>query len=242
MHGLMMNQPLMISGLLRHAETNHGDTEIVSRLPVGGTHRYTYAPRCSALAAAGVCADCAGRQGRRTASARWPGTRTAISRSTTPSRAWRRSATPSTRACFPEQISYIANHADDRYVFFDVSFIKLVEALVPHCPGVKGWIAMCRRAKCPQRDSPLLCYEELIAAQSDDFDLAGVRREHRLVAVLHLGHHRQPQGRAVFAPLTVLHAYGACLPDAWAPRRATASCRWCRCSTSMPGACPTPAR
>nr|MBP6638482.1 AMP-binding protein [Sulfuritalea sp.] len=43
MLGLMMDQPLMISGLLRHAETHHGDTEIVSRLPVGGTHRYTYA-------------------------------------------------------------------------------------------------------------------------------------------------------------------------------------------------------
>lgn len=42
MQGLMMNQPLMISSLPRHAAQNHYDTEIVSRLPVGGTHRYTY--------------------------------------------------------------------------------------------------------------------------------------------------------------------------------------------------------
>jgi YD repeat-containing protein len=42
MQGLMMNRPLMISSLLRHAGQNHSDTEIVSRLAVGGTHRYTY--------------------------------------------------------------------------------------------------------------------------------------------------------------------------------------------------------
>jgi long-subunit acyl-CoA synthetase (AMP-forming) len=42
MLGLMMNRPLMISALLQHAAQNHNDTEIVSRLPVGGTHRYTY--------------------------------------------------------------------------------------------------------------------------------------------------------------------------------------------------------
>ena len=43
MFGLMMDQPLMISSLLRHAARNHGDTEIVSRTVEGGIHRYTYA-------------------------------------------------------------------------------------------------------------------------------------------------------------------------------------------------------
>ena len=36
MHGLMMDQPLLISELVRHAERYHGDTEIVSRLPDAG--------------------------------------------------------------------------------------------------------------------------------------------------------------------------------------------------------------
>ena len=39
MHGLMMNMPLMISSLIRHADRYHGDTEIVSRLVEGGIHR-----------------------------------------------------------------------------------------------------------------------------------------------------------------------------------------------------------
>jgi acyl-CoA synthetase (AMP-forming)/AMP-acid ligase II len=50
-----------------------------------------------------------------------------------------------------------------------------------------------------------------------------------------------PKGVLYSHRSTVLHAYGSSLPDASAPRRATASCRWCRCSTSMPGACPMPA-
>ena len=86
----------------------------------------------------------------------------------------------------------------------------------------------------------LLCYEELIEAAVDRLRLAGVRREHRLVAVLHLGHHRQPEGRAVQPPLD-----GAAHLRRGAARRAELlgarrrSCRWCRCSTSTPGACPT---
>src|SRR5437764_14716676 len=42
MQGLMMNVPLMISSLIRHADRYHGDTEIVSRTIEGPIHRYTY--------------------------------------------------------------------------------------------------------------------------------------------------------------------------------------------------------
>ena len=42
MHGLMMDQPLLISELLRHADRHHGSTEIVSKTLDGPIHRYTY--------------------------------------------------------------------------------------------------------------------------------------------------------------------------------------------------------
>src|SRR5437764_13152511 len=42
MQGLMMDVPLMISSLIRHADRYHGDTEIVSRTVEGPIHRYTY--------------------------------------------------------------------------------------------------------------------------------------------------------------------------------------------------------
>ena len=73
--------------------------------------------------------------------------------------------------------------------------------------------------------------------------VAGVRRAHGVVAVLHVGHHRQPQGRALFAPLD-----GAALLERRARstasgcRRPSRRCWSCRCSTSTPGACRTPAR
>ena len=42
MFGLMMKWPLQIASLIRHADQNHGDTEIVSRTVEGPIHRYTY--------------------------------------------------------------------------------------------------------------------------------------------------------------------------------------------------------
>ena len=43
MQGLMMADQLRVAGILEHAAKWHADTEIVSRLPEGGVHRYTYA-------------------------------------------------------------------------------------------------------------------------------------------------------------------------------------------------------
>ena len=42
MRGLMMDAPLLTSGILRYAAAAHGDTQIVSRRIDGGIHRYPY--------------------------------------------------------------------------------------------------------------------------------------------------------------------------------------------------------
>jgi fatty-acyl-CoA synthase len=229
MQGLMMNRPLMISALLEHAAKNHSDTEIVSRLPVGGTHRYTYedAHRRSrqlvrVLQSLGVKAE------DRVGTLAWNTHRhfeiyfavsgmAAICHTINP-------------RLFPEQISYIANHADDRIIFFDVNFAGLIEALVPHCPGVKAWVALCAREELPANAIPNLhCYEELLAAQHDDYEWPEFDENTASSLCYTSGTTGNPKG--------VLYSHRSTVP-----RRATASCRWCRCSTSMPGACPTPAR
>ena len=104
MNANMMQQPLLISSLLMHAERHHGEQEIVSRRVEGDIHRKTYrelAARsrrmANALAALGV--------GSATASPRWPGTATATWSCTTRSRARAPCCTRSIRGCIPTRSS-----------------------------------------------------------------------------------------------------------------------------------------
>ena len=213
MQGLMMNRPLMISALLMHAAENHSDTEIVSRLPVGGTHRYTYkdAHRRSrqlvrVLQSLGVKAE------DRVGTLAWNTHRhfeiyfavsgmAAICHTINP-------------RLFPEQISYIANHADDRVIFFDVNFAGLIEALVPYCPGVKAWVALCAREEMPANAIPNLhCYEELLAAQHDDYEWPEFDENTASSLCYTSGTTGNPKGVLYSHRSTVLHAYGSSLPD-----------------------------
>ena len=169
MLGSMMHWPLMISSLIRHADRWHGDTEIVSRTVEGPIHRYTYRAAHSrtrrlanALAGLGVAAgDCVGTLA-------WNGYRHfelyygvsgmgAIIHTINP-------------RLFHDQLTYIIDHAGDRVVFFDLTFLPLVEQLAPACPGVTTWIALTDRAHMPASALALLCYEDLLASESDDFE------------------------------------------------------------------------
>jgi len=100
MLGQMMKMPLLVSSLLKHAELNHGEREVVSRRVEGDIHRYTYvdmARRARQLANAlkdfGV--------NRLSVSARWLGMVTAIWSCITPSPALARCCTPLILVCIP---------------------------------------------------------------------------------------------------------------------------------------------
>ena len=214
MQGLMMNRPLMISALLQHAETNHGDTEIVSRLAVGGTHRYNYAAaaqRSRQLARALLALGA--RMEDRIGTLAWNSHRHfEIYYASSGMGAICHTINP---RLFPEQISYIANHADDRFIFFDLTFVKLIEALVPHCPGVKGWVALCQRSEMPECTVPNLhCYEDLLAAQSDDYEWPEFDENTASSLCYTSGTTGNPKGVLYSHRSTVLHAYGSSLPDA----------------------------
>ena len=170
MQGLMMDQPLLISGLIQHAARHHGDTEIVSKTVEGSVHRYTYleaharARRLArALKALGVQA------GERVATLAWNGYRHfEVYYAVAGSGAVIHTINP---RLFPDQIGYIANHAEDRLVFFDTTFAPLIEKLAPALKTAKGFVAMTDRAHMPKLGIPnLLCYEELIEKESDAFE------------------------------------------------------------------------
>ena len=214
MLSLMMNQPLMISSLIRHADKNHGDTEIVSRTVEGPIHRYTYrdahvrARRLArALARLGVQA------GDRVGTLAWNGYRHfELYYAVSGMGAVIHTINP---RLFPDQITYIVNHAEDRYCFFDLTFAPLVERLAPECKSVKGWVAMTDRAHMPSVAIPnLLCYEELLDAENDDFDWPEFDENTAAALCYTSGTTGNPKGVLYGHRSTLLHAYATSLPDA----------------------------
>src|SRR4029077_2718308 len=133
MHGLMSDRPLLISAILAHAGLYHHDTEIVSRTVEGTIHRYTYAEaerRSKRLARALLRLGI--KPGDRVGTLAWNTFRHfelyygisgigAVCHTINP-------------RLFPEQIVYIINHAQDRLLFVETSFIALVTRLPPQFP------------------------------------------------------------------------------------------------------------
>src|SRR5215471_3654028 len=144
MRGLMMDRPLLVSGLIRYAARYHGKTEIVSRTVEGGMHRYGYAElelRSKRLAKAlqrlgiGV--------GDRVATLAWNTYRHmelyfgvsgmgAVCHTINP-------------RLFHDQLRYIVNHAEDGVFFLDLTFLKLVEELAPAFKPVRHYVVMTDR-------------------------------------------------------------------------------------------------
>ena len=213
LRGLMMDQPLLISSLLEHAALNHGDTEIVSRTVEGQIHRYTYTDaRKRAKQLAQALARLGVGMGDRVGTLAWNGYRHfelyfgvsgmgAVIHTINP-------------RLFSEQLVYIVNHAEDRYVCFDLTFAPLVEKLAPQCKAVKGWVAMTDRAHMPQASIPnLLCYEELIAAESGDYRWPSFDENTAAGLCYTSGTTGNPKGVLYAHRSTILHAYAASLPD-----------------------------
>jgi acyl-CoA synthetase (AMP-forming)/AMP-acid ligase II len=213
MHGLMMNVPLMISSLIRHADRYHGDTEIVTRLTEGGIHRYTYRDAHrrarqlgNALRALGV------KTTDRVGTLAWNNHRHfELYYAISGSGAVCHTINP---RLFPEQIAYIANHAEDRCLFIDLTFVPLVEKLAPLCKGVKNYVIMTDRAHMPQTTLPNpLCYEELVDAHSDDLEWPEFDENTASSLCYTSGTTGNPKGVLYSHRSTLLHALSLALPD-----------------------------
>ncbi|HNH36759.1 MAG TPA: 3-(methylthio)propionyl-CoA ligase [Rhodocyclaceae bacterium] len=215
MRGQMMNTPLLISSLIRHADRAHGDTEIVSRTVEGDIHRYTYRDLhkrsrqlASALHALGV------KPGERIGTLAWNNFRhMEIYYAVAGMGSVCHTINP---RLFPEQIVYIINHAEDAYVCFDSTFIPLIERIAALCPGVKGWVLLNEKARMPQGSSipNLLCYEDMVNSHSDAFEWPNLDENTAAGLCYTSGTTGNPKGVLYSHRSTVLHAYAAALPDA----------------------------
>ncbi|NOZ43095.1 MAG: AMP-binding protein, partial [Alphaproteobacteria bacterium] len=170
MAGLMQENDLMISALIRYAAAYHGEQEIVTRTTEGPVHRYSYAEaekRSQQLA--NVLINRFGiNQGDRVGTLAWTTFRHfelfygvsgmgAVLHTTNP-------------RLFDQQVSYIINHAADRLLFLDVDFVPLVEKLLPELGRIEQFIILTDRDHMPTTTLPdVLCYEELLAAERADY-------------------------------------------------------------------------
>jgi acyl-CoA synthetase (AMP-forming)/AMP-acid ligase II len=163
MKGLMQNQPLLLSSLIRHADRFHSNTEIVSRTAEGLIHRYGYH---AAASRAHKLADALRRhgiaRGDRVATLAWNTYRHfELEYGVTGHGAVWHAINP---RLLPAQISYIVKHAEDRALFFDTSFLPLVEKLIGELPNVGLMVLLANRSEMPAFTSvpSLCCYEEFL--------------------------------------------------------------------------------
>jgi acyl-CoA synthetase (AMP-forming)/AMP-acid ligase II len=165
----MQNQPLLLSSLLQHADRFHGNTEIVSRTVEGPIHRYAYQ---DAARRARKLADALRRwgvgPGDRVATLAWNNFRHfEIEHGVTGLGAVWHAINP---RLIPGQISYIANHAEDRVLFFESSFLPFVEKLAPDLASVRLFVLMVDRAAMPATSIPnIQCYEDFLDSGDENF-------------------------------------------------------------------------
>ncbi len=214
MLGLMQNQPLLISSLIEFAERHHSDGEIVSRRVEGDIHRYFYkdlALRSRQVANALDALKIGFSE--RVATLAWNGYRH-MEMYFGVSGSGRVLHTLNPRL-HPDQVVWIANHAEDQVLCFDASFLAIVQAVHARCTTIKHYVMLCDADKLPQDTGipNLISYEAWIGRQSSDYTWPVFDENSASSMCYTSGTTGNPKAALYSHRSTVLHAYAAALPD-----------------------------
>ncbi len=211
--GTMQDWPLLVWKLIDHAATYHGDRPVVSLACEGGKHHSNWRTvRGRARQVAAALRHMGMQPGDRVATLAW--------------NTWRHVeswygisgmggvAHTINPRLFDDQIVYIANHAEDRVLFFDLTFVKLVERLAPRLTSIEHYVLLTDRAHMPADTSlDLLCYEDLIAAQSPETPWTVLDENAPAGLCYTSGTTGNPKGVQYSHRSNVLHAMTACMTD-----------------------------
>src|SRR4051795_11756976 len=169
MRGLMQDWPLLCHRIIEHAARYHGTQEIVTRSVEGPIHRTTYAEiRDRALKVSQRLARDGIRLGDRVATLAWNTWRHleawygilgigAVYHTVNP-------------RLFPDQIAWIINHAEDRVIMVDLTFLPLLDTLAPKLASVERYVVLTDKAHMPATSlKNAVAYEDWIGEVDGDF-------------------------------------------------------------------------
>ncbi|HEX5377197.1 MAG TPA: long-chain fatty acid--CoA ligase [Phenylobacterium sp.] len=213
MLALMMDRALSLPSILEYAALYHPRREIVTRTVEGPIFRYDYAQAlarakrmANALIAMGV------KPGDRVATLAWSTHRHfELYYAVSGIGAVLHTINP---RLHPDQVAWVANHAEDSVLMFDITFADLVPEIAGKLDTVRTFVALTDRAHLPaQAPDGTLVYEELIEAHSPEFDWPELDERQASGLCYTSGTTGNPKGVLYSHRATVLHAMAMVQPD-----------------------------
>jgi fatty-acyl-CoA synthase len=214
MLGLMQDWPLLCHRIIDHAAIYHCGRMVVTRSVEGPIHTTTYPEiRGRALKVAQRLERDGIRLGDRVATLAWNTWRHleawygilgigAVYHTVNP-------------RLFPDQIAWIVNHAEDRVMITDLTFVPLLEKLADRLPTIERYVILTDAAHMPQTSlKNAIAYEEWIGEVDGDFAWKSFDENTAAGMCYTSGTTGNPKGVLYSHRSNVLHAYMASLPDA----------------------------
>jgi len=218
MLGLMQDYPLLVHTILDHGALNHGEREMVTRSVEGPIRRTTLADiRNRSLRVAKALEKEGIRQGDRVATMAWNTERHmeawfgimghgAVCHTLNP-------------RLFAEQLDYIVNHAEDRIIFVDTTFLPIMEALKDRFSTVEKYIFLTDADHMPDTSLPnAVAYEDWIAAVDDDYQWQKLDENSAAALCYTSGTTGNPKGVLYSHRSNVLHGLMVNQPDVFGLR------------------------